>query len=242
MRKFNYALISMGLMFFFLVSHLHAQNVVISDDNTYTTAADGALLDLHSQNGDLGILIPGSTDPTAITPAANGLLVYDSDDYSYYFYSNNTWVRLCGPSGVSTTYGEMFQPLTSTVQSIPIGTTWIGLNNLQTGTSSGITFTDDNTNGDYLLIPSGGAGAYKASITVNGSGGNNNVNEIGIFINGNADPEPNIYTSQEFQSDGSTVALTGFIAVSDSDQIRIKIRATKVTDIVSANVNLIKLD
>jgi hypothetical protein len=243
MRIEKLVLIGVCMSCFFIVNKAKAQNVVISDDPSYTTAADGALLDVHSQNGNLGILIPASTDPTNISPAASGLLVFDSDDYSFYFYSNNTWVRLCGPSGISLTYGEMYHSLAALPQSVPGISAWIGLNGFQSGNSSGISFTNDDVNGDYLLIPSGGTGAYKVNVSLSAScSKNNNITEVGLFINAAANPEENAHILQELNQEGSTVSLTGIILCSEWDQIRIKMKANNAVDVLASSVNLVKLD
>jgi len=58
-----------------------AQTVVISDNSTYS-GNTSSLLDIHSTNGDLGLLIPQvdltrETDVSTISSPANGLIVFN---------------------------------------------------------------------------------------------------------------------------------------------------------------------
>ena len=84
--------------------NIYGQQVVVTDDATYT-GNGSALLDIHSKDGNLGILIPqvelqSETDNTTISNPANGLLVYHTGgnglQEGFYFWasSENKWKQL----------------------------------------------------------------------------------------------------------------------------------------------------
>lgn len=65
------------------------------------TSKSNALLILNPPNGDQGVLMPQLTTAQrqAITPAAdeNGLLVFDTDQKTFYFWKDTEWVPLSQP-------------------------------------------------------------------------------------------------------------------------------------------------
>ena len=70
-----------------------AQNIVVTDSSTYT-ADPSAVLDVESDTK--GMLIPRmtTTQRNAISNPAEGLLVYDVTESSFYFRQGTEWVRL----------------------------------------------------------------------------------------------------------------------------------------------------
>ncbi len=88
------------ILFFFAVLSIMAKfsdaQVAISDDVAYTPNSS-ALLDIHSKDGDMGLLIPqvelvSETSASPISNPANGLLVYNSGtnlNPGYYFWSSS---------------------------------------------------------------------------------------------------------------------------------------------------------
>src|SRR5512145_2430055 len=70
-----------------------AQNVAITDDDTYT-ANGSAMLDVKSVTK--GMLVPRVTTAqrTAISSPATGLMVFDTDLNSFYFYNGTAWTNL----------------------------------------------------------------------------------------------------------------------------------------------------
>jgi hypothetical protein len=224
---------------------LQSQSVIVTDDATYTTPAAGALLDVHSQNGDMGILIPTTTAPGSISTAAGGLLVFNTTDNSYYFYNGTSWTKLCGSSGISATYGEMYEnTVGGTHSTISSGTwnPWITATNNASHMGGGMSFVDDNTNGDYIQIPSDGAGTYKIDCTGTVDAGNNKVIEVGVFVNTGASPESNMHSELESVDGGITFALTGILVLSANDQLRLKFSPGTSMDIYAINFNVIRLD
>ncbi len=77
---------------------LNAQNLIISDDSTFSGTTGNALFEVYSANGNKGILIPRLTTAqrTAITVTNSdeGLVVYDTDTHSFWVWSNNQWKEL----------------------------------------------------------------------------------------------------------------------------------------------------
>ncbi len=88
-------LVSMALMYVFQGK---AQSFVISDDSTYNAITSNALLEIHSQNGNKGILIPrlSTAQRTAIATAAadEGLTVYDTDTKTFWVWDGTQWIEL----------------------------------------------------------------------------------------------------------------------------------------------------
>lgn len=84
----------------FITITTFGQNVAISDDDTYV-ANSSAMLDVKSI--DKGILIPRLTtvQRTAISNPATGLLVFDTDAGSFFFYNGAIWTNLSGPAGIN---------------------------------------------------------------------------------------------------------------------------------------------
>ena len=72
---------------------LFSQNVAITDDDTYT-ASPSAMLDVKSLSK--GMLVPRLTTAqrNAVSTPATGLLVFDIDVLSFYFYNGTSWTNL----------------------------------------------------------------------------------------------------------------------------------------------------
>ena len=83
----------LALFFGLLAVHAKAQNVTITDDQNYT-ADTSAMLDVKSTTK--GMLIPRvtTTQRNAIYQPATGLLVYDTDSSSFFFFNGTGWTNL----------------------------------------------------------------------------------------------------------------------------------------------------
>lgn len=82
-----------------IVSELYSQNVAITDDDAYT-ANSSAMLDVKSTTK--GFLVPRLTTAqrTTVSSPATGLLVFDTNEGSFYFYNGTSWINLT--SGISS--------------------------------------------------------------------------------------------------------------------------------------------
>jgi hypothetical protein len=82
------------LSLFFISTNLKAHNIAITDDDGYT-ANESAILDVKSATK--GLLIPRLTTADRITlssTAVEGLLVFDSEESVFYYFSDGEWVNL----------------------------------------------------------------------------------------------------------------------------------------------------
>jgi len=92
MKKFIYLFVIM-----LLANAAFGQNVAVNTDGSVAHAS--ALLDVKSMNK--GILVPRMTTAqrTTIASPATGLLVYDTDANSFWFYNGSAWINITGPGG-----------------------------------------------------------------------------------------------------------------------------------------------
>ncbi len=80
-----------------------SQPTIITDNSSYTTGETSAVLDVYSTSR--GMLIPRMTaaQKSAISSPATGLMVYQTDGTSgFYYYDGSSWVQLT--SGSNSTY------------------------------------------------------------------------------------------------------------------------------------------
>jgi len=93
-------LIFLSMILFTMTASLHAQTVIVTDDATYTTGQATAVLDVKSVSK--GFLAPRMTQAqrTAIASPATGLLVYQTDGLSgFYYYNGTAWTLLASGTG-----------------------------------------------------------------------------------------------------------------------------------------------
>ncbi|MBI4647565.1 MAG: hypothetical protein HY738_13490 [Bacteroidia bacterium] len=112
-----------NILVLLLISNGYAQNVAITDDDGYI-AHPSAMLDVKSLTK--GFLTPRLTtvQRTVISSPATGLLVFDSDLNSYYFYNGAGWVNLTygNPSNIWSLSGSNVF-LTNTSHHVGVGST-----------------------------------------------------------------------------------------------------------------------
>ncbi|MBT7142625.1 MAG: DUF4082 domain-containing protein, partial [Bacteroidetes bacterium] len=100
------------LVFLLLTSNLFGQNVVITDDDTYTSTSANALLEIKPGSNDKGILIPRLTTVqrnamTMNTTNDKGIMVYDTDTKSFWYYDGSGWVEIgASSSGMTDSDGD----------------------------------------------------------------------------------------------------------------------------------------
>lgn len=86
-----------------LANYANGQTVIVTDDISYTSGQASAALDIKSTSK--GLLIPRMTaaERTAITAPANGLMVYQTDGSSgFYYYNGSAWTSIGGSSQWTT--------------------------------------------------------------------------------------------------------------------------------------------
>ena len=151
------------IYFLFAISFLNvanSQNVAINTDGS--VANSSAMLDIKSTSK--GMLVPRMTtvQRAAIISPATGLLVYDTDANSFWFYNGNAWVNLTGSSGGGS------------------GVNWKLSGNNGTNPSSDFIGTTDNqslrfkvNNEHYGLLDSNGSILWGMQSGMNNSGYSN---------------------------------------------------------------------
>ena len=81
-----------------------AQQVIITDDASYTTPAVGSMLDVKSTTK--GFIVPRMTTPQrttlGVTTPVNGVVVYDTDLKSFWYWETNSWKQIAA-SGLNLT-------------------------------------------------------------------------------------------------------------------------------------------
>jgi hypothetical protein len=101
------------------VSEIIAQNVAITDDDSYT-AKPSAMLDIKSTTK--GLLIPRlrSTVRNSMVDPERGLLVFDSDLNSFFYYNGSEWVKISNGQAWNVNSSYVF--LTDINDKVGIGT------------------------------------------------------------------------------------------------------------------------
>ena len=92
MRKL-FRILLFGVLVYCSGLELSAQNIAITDDDTYS-ANPSAMLDIKSLTK--GMLVPrlSTVQRNAVSNPATGLLVFDTDKASFYFYNGTSWLNL----------------------------------------------------------------------------------------------------------------------------------------------------
>jgi len=103
MKKILYPLILAGLIC--IPAFVQAQQVIVTDDADYTTPATGAMLDVKSTTK--GFLMPRVTTAQRTTlgnlTPGNGMLAYDTDLKSFWYWDVNTWRQMVASGILSET-------------------------------------------------------------------------------------------------------------------------------------------
>lgn len=104
----------------FIAFTISSQNIAITDDNSYT-ADPSAMLDVKSLTK--GMLVPRMTSVqrTSISSPATGLLVFDTNENAFYFYTGAVWSNLS--VGQLWTKSGSYVYLSNTDDNVGIGVT-----------------------------------------------------------------------------------------------------------------------
>ncbi|MEO9477113.1 MAG: hypothetical protein ABJG41_16325 [Cyclobacteriaceae bacterium] len=119
-----------------------------------TTPNSNAVLELVSPNNDQGFLVPRLTtaqrSAMVLTADENGMLVYDSDENSFYFWADPSWAPL-GTGG-----GDMLKLVyDSNDDGIIDGAATINGLTVESAVPAGAVFTDSQIATDVPVTPSG---------------------------------------------------------------------------------------
>lgn len=173
---------------FVMSTSMFSQNVAINTDGS--SAHSSAILDVKSTAK--GMLIPRmtSTQRTAIASPATGLMVYDTNTHSFWFYNGASWINMAaGDGGGSFTlpFSQTVNTATSALQvtNQGIGAAIEGISSAEFGTGITAKATGNASWGLYAF--SSGAGSQSIrSFADNGTafhGENNNAANTNSLLN-----------------------------------------------------------
>lgn len=147
------------VMAFLLSMHISFAQVAINDDNSNPDPT--AMLDVKST--DKGVLVPRLTTAQRelIPGPANGLLVWDSDTESFWFFNQNKWIELIdrANSPWSTNTNDDIYSLSAN----------LGLGTLNPTRQLHSYFNNSNINTSSILIEQDGSGDAFFNIGLTGS-------------------------------------------------------------------------
>jgi hypothetical protein len=136
-------------------------------------------------------------------------------------------------------FGSMYLP-TQSIVSIGSANTYLGAVNMAAGPMRDVTFVDDNTNGDYLLIPTAGAGRWAVLFGVSFAGPTNSDVHMALFIN-STESDVVIQRTTGAASAIGNAAMPGIIDVEDGDQLRLKFKSDNTGNYTGEHAWLIGL-
>ncbi|OFX49877.1 MAG: hypothetical protein A2046_16165 [Bacteroidetes bacterium GWA2_30_7] len=174
---------------------LFSQNIAITDDDTYT-ANSSAMLDVKSLSK--GLLVPRLTtfQRTSVTSPATGLLVFDTNLNSFYYWNGTSWTNLTSGSASGIWgYSAPNIYLNNTNDKLGIGTaTPFGKMEVKSDVSLGTNdpiFQVVNNNGDTVFA------VYQQGVRVNVEDGvGKATGSKGGFAVGGFSPSKGIVTNE----------------------------------------------
>ncbi|MEQ8415609.1 MAG: hypothetical protein RIB71_14125 [Imperialibacter sp.] len=150
-----------------LTAKSYGQQVIVTDDDSYT-GASSAMLDIKSTTK--GFLPPRLTTSqrTSISSPAEGLLVFDSDFSELMIFRSGEWHEVWNTGNLHRpSYGEIH--LTSNLSSVLPSKTWIGFVSGSASQAAGgdeLTITEGSSVSipDKIVIGSEGGGIYMVQV------------------------------------------------------------------------------
>ncbi|MBT8394273.1 MAG: hypothetical protein KJN66_05420 [Bacteroidia bacterium] len=130
-----------------------------------TTSPDASSM-LDVQSTTKGMLIPRmeSTDRTAIASPANGLLVFDTDTKSFWFYNADAWKELVSGSSIVDADGDTGVEAEKTNDLDEINFKTKGSERMKID-ENGVVFMGDSINGNYTKVTTNGSLSYEGDAT-----------------------------------------------------------------------------
>ena len=135
-----------------------------------TTPDASSMLDIQSPDNNKGVLVPrmNSTLRAAIPSPANGLLVFDTETKSFWYYNVDTWKELVGEATLSDTDGDTKVEVEKVTDTDPNGDeinfTTRGAERMKID-ANGVVFMGDSISGNYTKVTTDGSLSYIGNAT-----------------------------------------------------------------------------
>jgi hypothetical protein len=213
------------LCLFFLVNQTKSQSVAIN--STGLTADASAMLDVTSTTK--GILIPRltTTERTAITTPATGLMVYDITLAQFYYYNGTAWTAISFGANANNYWTLSGSNLYNNIgTSVGIGLTTPAANLDVTGTSSSTNSlllrsgnTSVSTISNQILLGFNNSTNFKHAIKSRHNSGTNINNAIDFYVWQASDGAATTGTKHVLTLEGTGFA--GFGTTSPTSQVHV---------------------
>jgi len=135
------------LLFIFTVRSLKAQNVVISDDSTYS-GNNNALLEVHSFSGSKGVLLPSMStaqrNAMSLAGIDEGLIVYDIDTKNYWYWNGTQWSAITDQQTLIFQNDTLYISDGNQVDLSSLGNDWKKTGNTGTNSTNNFVGTTDS--------------------------------------------------------------------------------------------------
>lgn len=180
---------------------------------------------------DKPLPISTTTQREALSGIVKGTIIYNDTTGKVEEYNGTDWATSAGSGTMSdVAYGSMFEHNTSGSAMEDTNKVWITASEGVVDPNGLITFVSDDTNGDYLLVGTGGAGDYQIITTADNTNSGNNVTTMAIHIN-----DVDSTDIEDEQASNSTkpqtLAAHGIHTLADGDRV-----ALHMVSIVSSNI------
>lgn len=184
-------------------------------------------------NGDTTLLPKSTTTQRdALSGIVDGTVILNTTTGKEEICNSSSWASVSGSTTMSdVAYGSMFQHNTSGDAMETTNKVWITASQGVVDANGLITFVSDDTNGDYLLVGTGGAGDYQIIVTCDVTNAGNNETTMAVHINGS--DATDIEDEEDTNSTKPrTLAAHGIHALSEGDKIAIHMVSSTPADVV----------